>query len=96
MTAHAPGSPLRSVNSPSARSHVDARRHCEWHRLAGPDGGRRALRRRRRSPVTIGAATGTGMGTYLFAATTLTLALPADVYADAYASTITISVVSAP
>ena len=35
-------------------------------------------------------------GAALFAATTLTLALPADVYADAYASAITISVVSAP
>ena len=47
------------------------------------------------SPVSIATA-GAGMGTYLFAATTLTLALPADVYAGAYASTITISVVSAP
>jgi type VI secretion system secreted protein VgrG len=42
------------------------------------------------------AAPNAGMGTYLFAATTLTLALPADVYADAYVSTITISVVSGP
>ena len=49
------------------------------------------------SPVSIAvAAAGSGMGTYVFAATTLTLALPADVYADAYASIITISVVSAP
>ena len=49
------------------------------------------------SPVSIAtAAAGAGMGTYLFAATTLTLTLPADVYADAYASTITISVVNAP
>ncbi|HEX8597623.1 MAG TPA: WxL domain-containing protein [Chloroflexia bacterium] len=37
-----------------------------------------------------------GMGIYNFSATTLTLALPADVYADAYASTVTISVVTAP
>ena len=42
------------------------------------------------------AATNAGMGTYLFAATTLTLALPAHVFAGAYSSTITISVVSAP
>ena len=49
------------------------------------------------SPVSIAmAAAGAGMGTYFFAATTLTLALPADVFAGAYASTITISVVSAP
>jgi len=49
------------------------------------------------APVSIArAAVNEGMGTYLFAATTLTLALPADVYADAYASTITISVVSGP
>lgn len=37
-----------------------------------------------------------GMGIYDFSATTLTLALPADVYADTYASTVTVSVVSAP
>jgi hypothetical protein len=37
-----------------------------------------------------------GMGIYNFSATTLTLSLPADVYADAYASTVTISVVTAP
>ncbi|HUR24377.1 MAG TPA: WxL domain-containing protein [Acidimicrobiales bacterium] len=37
-----------------------------------------------------------GMGKYDFSATTLTLSLPADVFADAYASTVTISVVSAP
>ena len=42
------------------------------------------------------AAVDEGMGTYDFSATTLTLALPADVYADAYASTVTISIVSAP
>ena len=42
------------------------------------------------------AATNEGMGTYDFSATTLTLALPADVYADVYASTVTISVVTAP
>lgn len=43
-----------------------------------------------------GAALTAGKGTYLFAATTLTLALPGDVYADSYGSTITISVLSAP
>jgi ice-binding like protein/putative surface cell wall-binding protein len=49
------------------------------------------------SPVSIAsAADGAGMGSYLFAATTLTLALPADAYADVYTSTITVSVVSAP
>ena len=37
-----------------------------------------------------------GMGEYDFSASTLTLALPADVYAGAYASTVTISVVTAP
>jgi hypothetical protein len=42
------------------------------------------------------AALDEGMGTYNFSATTLTLALPADVYADAYASTVTIDVVTAP
>ena len=42
------------------------------------------------------AATDEGMGKFDFSATTLTLALPADVYADTYNSTITISVVSAP
>ena len=42
------------------------------------------------------AALNTGMGEYDFSATTLTLALPADVFADAYASTVTISVVTAP
>lgn len=42
------------------------------------------------------AAIDEGMGTYDFSATTLTLALPADVYADVYASTVTVSVVSAP
>lgn len=42
------------------------------------------------------AALNTGMGKYDFGATTLTLSLPADVFADAYTSTVTISVVSAP
>lgn len=42
------------------------------------------------------AALNAGMGTYNFSTTTMTLALPADVYADVYASTVTISVVSAP
>jgi hypothetical protein len=42
------------------------------------------------------ADTDDGMGVYNFSATTLTLALPADVYAGAYASTVTVSVVTAP
>lgn len=42
------------------------------------------------------AALDTGMGTYDFSASTLTLALPADVFAGAYASTVTISAVTAP
>ena len=42
------------------------------------------------------AALNTGMGTYDFSATTLTLALPGNVFADTYASTITISEVTAP
>ena len=42
------------------------------------------------------AALNEGMGEYDFSATTMTLALPADVFADAYASTVTISVVTAP
>jgi hypothetical protein len=42
------------------------------------------------------AAVDTGMGEYDFSATTLTLALPADVYAGTYTSTVTISVISAP
>jgi hypothetical protein len=37
-----------------------------------------------------------GMGVYNFGATTLTLSLPADVYAGNYASTVTISVVAGP
>lgn len=37
-----------------------------------------------------------GMGTYDFGATTLTLSVPASAYADTYASTVTISVVTAP
>jgi hypothetical protein len=49
------------------------------------------------SAVPIASAdTNEGMGTYDFSATTLTLSLPADVYADTYASTVTISVVTAP
>ncbi len=48
-------------------------------------------------PVLVASALPlTGMGTYDFSATTLTLALPANVYADVYASTVTISVVTAP
>ena len=42
------------------------------------------------------AALNAGMGEYDFSATTLSLALPADVFADVYASTVTISVVTAP
>ena len=42
------------------------------------------------------AALNAGMGEYDFSASTLTLALPADVFAGAYASTVTISVVTAP
>lgn len=42
------------------------------------------------------AAAGDGLGTYDFTATTLTLSLPPDVYAGAYASVVTISVVNAP
>jgi hypothetical protein len=42
------------------------------------------------------AALNEGMGTYDFSATTLTLALPAGVFADVYASTVTISAVTAP
>lgn len=42
------------------------------------------------------AALNSGMGEYDFSASTLTLALPADVFAGAYASTVTISVVTAP
>jgi hypothetical protein len=37
-----------------------------------------------------------GMGTYGFSVTTLTLALPADVYVGAYASTVILSAVTAP
>jgi WxL domain surface cell wall-binding len=56
-------------------------------------------------PYTIDAATAVqiasaalneGMGQYDFGATTLTLSLPADTYADTYNSTVTISVVTAP
>ena len=47
--------------------------------------------------VTIAsAAVGAGMGNYDFSATTLTLAIPADVYADTYTSTVTITVVTGP
>ena len=42
------------------------------------------------------AAVDQGMGTYDFVATQLTLSLPADVYADAYISTVTLSTTSAP
>jgi hypothetical protein len=42
------------------------------------------------------AATDEGMGQYDFSATTLTLAVPADTYADTYNSTVTISVITAP
>ena len=42
------------------------------------------------------AALNAGMGTYNFSASTLTLALPADVFAGAYTSTVTISAVTAP
>ena len=42
------------------------------------------------------AALNAGMGEYDFSATTLTLALPADVFADVYASTVTISAITAP
>lgn len=42
------------------------------------------------------AAIDQGMGVYDFSATTLTLSLPVDVYADTYTSTVTISVVAAP
>ena len=42
------------------------------------------------------AAMDAGMGTYNFSATTMTLALPADVFADVYASTVTVSVITAP
>jgi hypothetical protein len=49
------------------------------------------------SAVSIASAdTDEGMGIYDFSATTLTLSLPANVYADAYASTVTISAVTAP
>jgi hypothetical protein len=48
-------------------------------------------------PVSIAsAALNEGMGVYDFSATTLTLALPADTYADTYLSTVTISAVTAP
>ena len=48
-------------------------------------------------PVQIAsAAPDQGMGTYDFGATTLTLNLPAHVFADTYTSTVTISVTTAP
>ncbi len=37
-----------------------------------------------------------GMGTYVFSATTLTLALPADVFAGTYTSTVTVSAAATP
>ena len=47
--------------------------------------------------VKIGsAAVDTGMGTYDFTATTLSLSLPANVYAGSYASTVTLTAASAP
>jgi hypothetical protein len=46
--------------------------------------------------VVASAALDEGMGTYDFDETLLTLSLPADVYAGSYASTVTISVVTAP
>jgi len=42
------------------------------------------------------AAASTGLGAYIFSATTLTLAIPAYAYAGTYTSAVTISVVSAP
>lgn len=42
------------------------------------------------------AALGNGMGIYDFSATTMTLTLPADVFAGAYGSTVTVSAVAAP
>jgi hypothetical protein len=42
------------------------------------------------------AAANTGMGAYTFSAPTLTVSLPADVYAGAYRGTVTVSVVSGP
>lgn len=48
-------------------------------------------------PVQVAsAALNQGMGTYDFGATTLTLSLPAHVFADIYTSTVTISVTSSP
>jgi hypothetical protein len=46
--------------------------------------------------VVASAALAEGMGTYDFGATVLTLALPADVFADTYTSTVTISAITAP
>jgi formylglycine-generating enzyme required for sulfatase activity len=49
------------------------------------------------SPAEIaGAAFQTGMGTYDFGATTLTLSVPADVHADTYTSTVTLTVAAGP
>ena len=42
------------------------------------------------------AALNQGMGIYDFSATTLTLTLPAAVYADTYSSTVTLSAITAP
>ncbi len=42
------------------------------------------------------AATGEGMGTYDFGASTITLAVPANAYAKTYRSDITVSLVSGP
>jgi hypothetical protein len=47
--------------------------------------------------VTIAsAAEGTGMGTYGFGGTMLTLSIPAGSYAENYRSTVTVSVISGP
>jgi WxL domain surface cell wall-binding len=49
------------------------------------------------SPAKIAdAAFQTGMGKYSFGATTLTLSLPADIHADTYTSTVTLTVAAGP
>ena len=49
------------------------------------------------SPFRIAsAAAGTGLGTYTFSDTTLTLAIPASAYAGTYYSSVIISVINAP
>lgn len=42
------------------------------------------------------AASGTGLGLYMFSATMLSLSIPASTYADTYNSTITVSIISGP